>query len=124
MGKVGLVTEATGEVNINQAVALFRPKTGLTSALLLKWLTSDVAKRWFLQRAKQTSGQVNLTLGMCQALPIPAIPTEEQHVLVSRLQQSEDLVTAEQAKLAKLKQQKIGLMQDLLTGKVSVAATN
>ena len=120
LGKVGLVTAQTGELNINQAIAVFRPIEALSSVFLLRWLTTETVKRWFLQRAKQTSGQLNLTLAMCQDLPIPLVGRAEQSLILERSQSCEKLIQSEIDKLRLLKTQKLGLMQDLLTGKVSV----
>ena len=120
LGKVSLVTAEVGEVNINQAIAVFRPTASLSSIYLLRWLLSTGAKRWLLQRAKQTSGQLNLTLAMCQELEIPLPSIEEQGLMEMRLQAAERLVQSDMTRLKKLQTQKLGLMQDLLTGKVAV----
>ena len=120
LGKVSLVTPEIGELNINQAIAIFRPTSSLSSSYLLQWLLSSGAKRWFLQRAKQTSGQLNLTLAMCKEFDIPLPSIEEQGLMEMRLQAAEGLVHSEMVRLVKLHTQKLGLMQDLLTGKVPV----
>jgi type I restriction enzyme S subunit len=122
LGKVSLVTPEIGELNINQAIAIFRPTSSLSSSYLLQWLLSSGAKRWFLQRAKQTSGQLNLTLAMCKEFDIPLPSIEEQGLMEMRLQAAEGLVHSEMVRLVKLHTQKLGLMQDLLTGKVPVTA--
>jgi type I restriction enzyme S subunit len=124
LGKVGLVTSLTGELNINQAIAVFRPREVLNSAFLLRWLTTETVKRWFLQRAKQTSGQLNLTLAMCQTLPIPLMNLSEQDLILGRAQSCEKLLHSELVKLRLLKAEKLGLMQDLLTGRVPVRVEN
>lgn len=120
LGKVGLITSESGEVNINQAVAVFRPKDGLSSSFLLRWLTTETVKRWFLQRAKQTSGQVNLTLAMCQDLPVPVLVCDEQRLIDERISSCEQVIGMERSKLTQLRSEKLGLMQDLLTGKIAV----
>lgn len=120
LGKVAVVMPSDGEVNINQAIAVFRPKSGLSSRFLLCWLMSDSAKRWIHQRAKQTSGQLNVTLGMCQELALPDISLNEQHLIECHFQRAEEHLRFESSQLNKLRQQKLGLMQDLLTGKVPV----
>lgn len=124
LGKVGLVTPQTGELNINQAIAVFRPREVLNSVFLLRWLTTGTVKRWFLQRAKQTSGQLNLTLAMCQALPIPSMNLAEQDLIIERTQSCEKLIHSELVNLRLLKAQKLGLMRDLLTGRVPVRCDN
>jgi type I restriction enzyme, S subunit len=123
LGKVGMVSIDSGSININQAISVFRPTDRLLSRYLLLWLTTDTAKRWILQRAKQTSGQVNVTLAMCQALPVPLPSLEEQARIVDSISASDDSLLVLTTRLAKLRAQKLGLMQDLLTGKVSVQST-
>ena len=120
LGKVAHVTKSVGEVNINQAIAVFRPKAELSAPFLMRWLTSDSAKRWIGQRAKQTSGQLNVTLAMCQDLLIPHMSIDEQQLIGSRIQCDEGFLQSELARLAKMRAQKLGVMQDLLTGKVPV----
>ena len=120
LGKVALVTSTVGEININQAIALFRPRAELSSLFLLQWLTSDAAKRWVLERAKQTSGQLNVTLAMCQGLLLPRMSLVEQRRIEMRVQGADALLKEELERRDKLQRQKFGLMQDLLTGKVPV----
>lgn len=120
LGKLGLVTQKTGEVNINQAIALFRPTALVLSQFLLLWIGSSLAQTWFRQRAKQTSGQVNLTLALCQELPVADVPIEEQHLIVARVARVDERLSLEINKLGKLAEAKYGLMDDLLTGRVRV----
>lgn len=120
LGKLGLITEESGPININQAIALFRPTSDLLPTFLLMWLGSTLAQVWLRQRAKQTSGQVNLTLALCQALPIPDMPVPEQLAIVDRINSSQAQIDIEAATLRKLEKLKYGLMDDLLTGRVRV----
>ena len=122
LGKLGLITSATGEVNINQAIALFRPSGVLLPAFVLLWLGSALAQTWLRQRAKQTSGQVNLTLALCQELPVLRMGLEEQQRVIDRTQAMQNRLTSEDDKLTKLLALKTGLMDDLLTGRVRVTS--
>jgi type I restriction enzyme S subunit len=62
-----------------------------------------------------------ITLAALRQLPL-AMPTsrEEQSMIASRLDLHQEVIRAELRQLAKLRFQKLGLMQDLLTGKVRV----
>lgn len=120
LGKVGLITHDMGEVNINQAIALFRPTSLILPEFLLLWVTSPFAQKWFRQRAKQTSGQVNLTLALCQELPIADVPLEEQRRIVLRVASLDERISQEVFLLSKLRETRHGLMDDLLTGRVRV----
>ncbi len=120
LGKLGLVTEELGEVNVNQAIALFRPKKELNCRFLLLWLGSSISQVWLRSRAKQTSGQVNLTLALCQELPVPVLPLAEQKAVVGLSDAAHERIESEVRELAKLNAVKAGLMDDLLTGRVRV----
>lgn len=118
LGKVGLITADIGEANINQAIAVFRPTTALRSRFLLLWLVGQYSQQWLRRSAKQTSGQMNLTLKMCQQLPIPRLSVEEQDRIVSRMDAAEARLTSELALARKIGILRQGLMEDLLTGRV------
>lgn len=120
LGKLGLVTDRSGDININQAIALFRPKDDLLPRFLLLWLGSGIAQSWLRQRAKQTSGQVNLTLALCQELPLAFMDLAEQKGIISRVAAAQDRIDLESRELAKRVELKSGLMDDLLTGRVRV----
>lgn len=55
-------------------------------------------------------------------LRVPMISPEEQKLIITRLQSLENSVTSTTTHLTKLRQQKQGLMHDLLTGRVRVVA--
>jgi type I restriction enzyme S subunit len=118
LGKVGLISEDVGEVNINQAIAVFRPNPALRSRFLLLWLLGQAAQQWLRRHAKQTSGQLNLTLQMCRELPIPRVPVEEQDRVVSRMDAIQARLSSESALVLKLNLMRRGIAGDLLTGKV------
>jgi type I restriction enzyme, S subunit len=120
LGKLGLITNDSGEININQAIAVFRPKTGLLSDFLLLWMGGAIAQSWLRKRAKQTSGQLNLTLQLCQEMPVPCISMDEQQRIISCIENSQARIFWEISALDKLHQIQSGLMDDLLTGRVRV----
>ncbi len=78
LGQVSVVPDDYREWNINQAIARFRPVPGVGPRFLALVLLSDVAQNWLSSRAKTSAGQVNLTLELCRALPIPLPPVAEQ----------------------------------------------
>jgi len=85
LGQVSVVPEFLQEANINQAIARFRPIDPLGSPFLAVLLMSKEVMRWAISRAKTTSGQSNLTLELCRALPIPIPPLAEQHRIVAEV---------------------------------------
>jgi type I restriction enzyme S subunit len=83
-------------------------------------LEHQVSQQWFQRNAKQTSGQVNLTLAMCQDLPIPKLSDSEQDEIVVRMDAIQAAISSETTRFSKLRLLKRGLMGDLLTGRVRV----
>jgi type I restriction enzyme S subunit len=66
---------------------------------------------------------MEISLGALRQVPI-GMPKErdEQNEIALRLSQQEKAISAEQVMLDKLRLQKSGLMDDLLTGRVSVVS--
>lgn len=123
MGKVSLVPDTYPEWNINQAIAIFRTIDASANVFLSHFLLSQFAFKWFISRAKRTSGQTNLTLEMCRQLPVPNPDDMNERIRITGLLNNADTrLVSENAVLTKLQRLKTGLMQDLLTGRVQVTA--
>lgn len=121
MGKVSLIPKTFPEWNINQAIAIFRTLDATANQYLSHFLLSQFAFKWFISRAKRTSGQTNLTLEMCRQLPVPNPNDVNERIRMTGLLNSADIrLVTENAVQKKLQRLKTGLMQDLLTGKVRV----
>lgn len=110
LGKVGIVKGEYEELNINQAIALFRPLPNVYPPYLAVILLSSMTLEFGLRRAKRTSGQVNLTLEICGDIPIPLPPLAEQKRIIDsiesateRLHGIELVSTAAKARLNSLK---------------------
>jgi type I restriction enzyme S subunit len=88
LGKVSVIPTDLEHSNVNQAIAIFRPLEGLNSSYLTMVLTTPSILDRIISRAKQTSGQRNLTLDLARGLPIPLAPLAEQLELARRLEQS------------------------------------
>ena len=88
LGKVSVIPSDLEQSNVNQAIAIFRPLVGLDSSYLTMVLTTPSILDRIISRAKQTSGQRNLTLDLARGLPIPLAPLAEQEELAMRLEQS------------------------------------
>jgi len=86
LGKVSLVPDDFAEWNVNQAIAIFRPKEGFDRRFLALCLQSETVLSWALRRAKATAGQSNLTLQICRELPLPVPPLTEQHRIVAEVE--------------------------------------
>ncbi|MDP1527883.1 restriction endonuclease subunit S [Rhodoferax sp.] len=76
LGKVSIVPPGFPSANINQAIARFRMPENSAATFMAAYLLSDWAQRWLSARSKKTSGQKNLTLELCQTLPVPFPPDD------------------------------------------------
>jgi type I restriction enzyme S subunit len=85
LGKVAVLTDASPEWNINQAITLFRPSERITSGWLYVLLCEGTAVRSVLDRTKGSVGQVNISLSQCRAFEFPVPEVEEQTQIVRRV---------------------------------------
>ena len=105
LGKTAIVPDDFPEWNMNQAIAVFRPKERLFNQFLLFWLSSEWFLSWALSRSKATAGQRNLTLEICRDTPVPLPSFEEQREIVRRIETAFakiDRLATEAAKALKL----------------------
>ena len=88
------------------------------------WLLQQpLVRRQIEIHATGTSGSMkNISQPVIRSLKIALPPVLEQERIKSRIQTIQEKMTTERRTVEKLKYQKIGLMQDLLTGKVRVNA--
>lgn len=100
-------------MRLRVAASVIRPR------LLFEWLKSDASRRHIEGRAN-ASNQVSVTQAVLYPLPVPIPPMDEQDRMVARIDAANRRREADLAVLGKLRMQKQGLMQDLLTGKVRV----
>lgn len=91
--------------------------------LLFEWLRSPVIRRC-IHSSANASNQVSINQKSLNALPIPEIDIEEQQQVVEKINSIDDRLFFEVQNLRKLREQKAGLMHDLLTGKVQVKVDN
>lgn len=85
LGKVSIVPEKFPSANINQAIARFRVRKEISPRFIAAYLLSDWSQRWLRSRSKKTSGQQNLTLELCQTLPVPLPPDDLAEDVVSAI---------------------------------------
>jgi type I restriction enzyme S subunit len=114
LGKVSLIPPEIEQSNVNQAVAIFRPINGLRATYLTLALTTPSILERIVSRAKQTSGQRNLTLDLSRGLPLPLAPSEEQAEIVRLAQFSLDLIDSLEAILAESESDLTQLDQSIL----------
>ena len=95
----------------------------IRSRLLFEWLKSDASRRYIEGRAN-ASNQVSVNQAVLYPLPVPVPPPDEQARMVACIEAADRARAADIRSLQKLRMQKQGVMQDLLTGKVRVPVPN
>jgi type I restriction enzyme, S subunit len=86
LGKIAIVTDQFQEWNINQALVLFRPNTGLSNRYLYYFLREGKFIREIDNDTKGSVGQVNISLTQCRQCLIPIPSQEEQEEIVKRIE--------------------------------------
>lgn len=86
LGKVAIVTDQFNEWNINQALVIFRPKTGIATNYLYYFLRKGYFFRKIEHRTKGSVGQVNISLTQCRNCLVPIPSREEQTEIVHRVE--------------------------------------
>lgn len=122
LGKTALV-EHLPEVTVfesNMMRLAIDPQRMLPEFALLI-LTSSATLEHFLSSAKLAIAQASINQDDVNSLRVQLPPLEEQHTLCERMVSIDDSIRDTLLSLKKLRQIKTALMQDLLTGKVSVA---
>ncbi|MDD2336129.1 MAG: restriction endonuclease subunit S [Geobacteraceae bacterium] len=96
-----------------------RPRNGqLRSFYLAFWSQSEAGKKYFVLSSKQSTNLASINSTQLNRFPV-AVPTlNEQELIEERLFAMNGHVDLIGQELVKLRQQKQGLMQDLLTGRV------
>jgi len=114
LGKVSLIPTDLEHSNVNQAIAIFRSLMGLSSSYLTMALTTPSILDRIISRAKQTSGQRNLTLDLARGLPLPLAPLAEQEELATRLKTSLSIIENLETELASSEGEMTQLDQSIL----------
>jgi|APLak6261663543_1056040.scaffolds.fasta_scaffold05135_2 type I restriction enzyme S subunit len=120
-GKIGTIGQPKrlpyGRYALSANVILFQPKI---HKLYFGYVVSSAAFEKQISDITNTTSQPALGIEKVRNLLIP-VPTEEETILIANtLASSNAKLLTEQVFLGKLKHQKLGLMQDLLTGKMPV----
>jgi type I restriction enzyme S subunit len=122
IGRSAVLRKLTEKFTFQRSVAILRPKRELISSYLYHY-TNTFKFQKNLEMAVTASAQGGVYLGALNKIPI-IIPDDpkSQEEIVNILDSIDDKIDIEQSYLEKLTKIKSGLMQDLLTGKVRVAA--
>lgn len=82
---------------------------------------SPYGRRFFIVSSKQSTNLASINSTQLKSFPVPLPSIEEQETIVEILDVCDAAVDAEDTRRLKLQRLKTGLMQDLLSGRVSVA---
>ena len=110
LGKFALVTNEFDEWNINQAIAIFRPREKVIPKFLMAALMQPDVLQPFLQQAVGIR-QLNLSLEQCRNLEIPLPPIELQQQFAIFVEEVDKSKSAIQKSLDELEILKKSLMQ-------------
>ncbi len=87
--------------------------------LLFEWLRNHTVRRMIVSGAN-ASNQTSINQQVLNLLPVIRPAPEEQHRMTMIIKTFDTRIKGEKSRLEKLRQQKSGLMRDLLTGRVRV----
>ena len=87
--------------------------------LLFEWLRNHTVRRMIVSGAN-ASNQTSINQQVLNLLPVIRPAPEEQHRMTMIIKTFDTRIKGEKSTLEKLRQQKSGLMRDLLTGRVRV----
>ncbi len=102
---------------------VFRVRTDSSSLLpyfLAFYSESSFGKKYFLISSKQSTNLASINSTQLNAYPIALPAREEQHAIIKRISAANCRIEQMMTEAGKLRNQKFGLMHDLLSGKVTV----
>ncbi|MBD2254164.1 restriction endonuclease subunit S [Nostoc parmelioides] len=118
IGRVGIVP-FWFKGNISRDVARIRLKSCALPTYVRQMLLAPSSQKW-LEKAVVGTTRAEISIGILKKLRLLLPPKSEQELIADILETHDNCIRTEEAYLNKLKLQKQGLMQDLLTGKVRV----
>jgi type I restriction enzyme, S subunit len=120
LGIIGLIPSGFGGAYINQHIALIRPKfDDIISGWLANFLASHRIQKW-ISNINESGAKAGLNLPTIRAIPITAPKPPEQQRIADILAFCDEQIAQSHMLVLKLRRQKAGLMNDLLTGYVPV----
>lgn len=119
IGRCAMVfDDAEGMLFQNHLIRL-RPSR-MKSHYALLWMNSHYAQRYWEVTCSSSSGLNTINRRMLGRLTVFVPPIDEQQKIVDKALSVKQMLHSERTTVQKLQTQKLGLMQDLLTGKVQV----
>lgn len=121
-GQIGLARRYGQEdKTFSHTVVILKPTRQTCDAAWLLWAARSA---WLLNHIDRTmnsnSGVPTLGVAFIKAVPLPFPPAAEQQQIAAVLDAATGRINSLVANLRKLRTQRLGLMRDLLTGKVAI----
>ncbi|MFF4842171.1 restriction endonuclease subunit S [Streptomyces collinus] len=108
-------------LNQNHVFRVRCDKEVLDPHFLNLYMSSAAGRRYFLRVVKQTTNLASINSSQLKAMPVPCPPLEEQRRTVELVGSCDEQIAQEEDELAKLRELKVGLVDDLLSGRVAVS---
>ncbi|MGW5278563.1 restriction endonuclease subunit S [Streptomyces collinus] len=89
---------------------------------LSAYMASQAGRAYFLGVAKQTTNLASISSSQLKAMPVPCPPLSEQERVVKGIAVCDKQISREASELGKLRQLKLGIADNLFSGRVAVPA--
>ncbi len=120
LGIIGVIPEGFGEGYVNQHIALVRISDPEVDQRFIGWFLQSRAGQAQFERHNESGAKAGLNLPTIRSILVASPPLGEQRHIAKMLDANAEGISRFQAELNKQSHLKTALMQDLLTGKVSV----
>ncbi len=121
LGIIGVIPEGFGEGYVNQHIALVRISGAKVDQRFVGWFLQSRAGQVQFERHNEAGAKAGLNLPTIRSLLVASPSLGEQRHIAKVLDANARRIAGFQAELNKQSHLKTALMQDLLTGKVSVS---
>ncbi len=118
VGRVVMLPEDFGEANINQHIARIRVNRKDVNRDFLFHFLSQPAVRYYYELITTGQAYPQISLKQVRTTELPLPDLEEQVAIASTLSDLDEDIGNTELKLAKARQLKQGMMQELLTGRI------
>ncbi|MDL5384383.1 restriction endonuclease subunit S [Aeromonas hydrophila] len=116
---IGKVARFDDDIELFHGINLILIRTSAVNSLwLFKLLSGEEARKWARQVAKQAVSQASINTKELKGLLLAVPSTQEQTAIATILSDMDSELTALEQKLAKARDVKQGMMQQLLTGRI------
>ena len=120
LGIISVIPKGFGEGYVNQHIALVRISNPGVDQRFIGWFLQSRAGQIQIERHNESGAKAGLNLPTIRSLLVASPSPSEQRHIAKALDANAEVISRFQAELNKQSHLKTALMQDLLTGKVSV----